>query len=123
MCALSEHVSIWPPPIELLRHGNTLTYLRSLKAIAGEVTYTKYPDIFVVPNPLSPAVLESKDMVLKRTYSSGTNFLSQMDGNEALQHVVSKKVAASMEQYDNFKEWINPQWFIMPLIPQWNMEY
>ena len=37
MCALSEHTKIWPMPPDSLRHGNKLTYLKSLEEIAEGV--------------------------------------------------------------------------------------
>ena len=115
MWSLSEHTTIWPHPVDLLRHGNKLTAIKHLKEIAEEVTNTKYPDIFSVEDPLSLIGIKSDGMILMRNYCPHEEAI-KITGDTSFEAFIKEQVALSEEQYEYFGDWIKPQWFSMPLM-------
>lgn len=113
MCSLSEHITIWPHPAALLRHGNKLAYLKHLKEIANEVTHTRFPDIFSVEDPLALIGITS-DEILMRNYCSSHEQAFTLTGDSIFEAVIKENVAITQEQYGYFEDWIKPQWFSMP---------
>ena len=113
MCSLSEHITIWPHPADLLRHGNKLAYIKHLKEIAQEITHTRYPDIFLVEDPLSLVGIKSEEMILMRNYRSSHEGII-ITGDASFDALLKEDVALSQEQYGYFEDWIKPQWFSMP---------
>lgn len=119
MCALSEYTKTWPHPTESLRHGNKLTYVKHLKAIAEEVTHTNYPNILLV-DPQSPMININEKMIISRTYGS-TRHTCTIHDNDGFQDYIKTEVAITEELYGYFEDWIKPQWFAIPAMKSFKM--
>ena len=114
MNVLSKHISIWPHPADLLRHGKKSTYIKQLKEIAEEVTHTKYPDILSAEDPLSLIEMKREEIILMRNYSSlFEHTFTIFTGDDTFQTLVKEEVEKAQEQYGYFQDWIKPQWFTM----------
>ena len=116
MNALSEHTIVWPLPTDTLQLGNTLYHVEQLKAIAEDVTHTKFPDIFGVEDPHSPTFNENEKTNLIRTHGAGAMYIIPISEDPVFQDNIEKAMAITEEQYGYFKDWIMPQWFVTPTI-------
>jgi hypothetical protein len=116
MDVLLEHTNIWPLPTDTLQLGNTLYQVEQLKAIAEEVTHTKFPNIFGVVDPQSPTFNENENMSLIRTHGAGKTYLIPITEDQVFQDNIKKAIAMTEKQYGYFGDWIMPQWFAIPTV-------
>ena len=118
--SLTEQTIVYPSPDQMLLRGSKLYVIDQLREISRDVTYTSYPEIVLIDNPLDPNLATRPGLFIKRSFSdSGKHVLRPSNAKDAAK--LPNMVAETSKYYDHEplqKLGVQPRWFGMAFIPE-----